>query len=420
MLDNNYSSCSFLNKVSMLLLALLPILAWYRIPFPLSLGNTLVLFISTYVIIRNAFRVNCLPTSFWVVFIYVCLIWMYNHQFKLWTLLPPGGWVFFIFVLTLQWGVMTFNKDLLIKYMRWIIYISGCLFWIQFIFMITTGTPRICFVPNLTGSFTYEGFTYAELVSKQMNGGLPCSIFLEKSYLAYYFLTFLSLIWFDKKYTTELYNKEILFVIITLFASRSGSALVGFMILFVVKIFYILWSSNIKKKVIVILLIPLLLGFSFLYFKTEFGQHMLSRTNELSTEGSSGYTRVVGGYLMFEQLSSTEKIFGIPDAEERFAFKKANGNYVFYVNGMQSILLKLGYIGTFLYLLFYINIFRRAKIVSRLSIIVLLVMSLLESNYLNPYMALLTIIPCSELYLNRNKVVYEKNNASLRHPSRSN
>ena len=123
---------------------------------------------------------------------------------------------------------------------------------------------------------------------------------------------------------------------------------------------------------------------------------------------------------MFEQLSSTEKIFGIPDAEERFAFKKANGNYVFYVNGMQSILLKLGYIGTFLYLLFYINIFRRAKIVSRLSIIVLLVMSLLESNYLNPYMALLTIIPCSELYLNRNKVVYEKNNASLRHPSRSN
>lgn len=33
-------------------------------------------------------------------------------------------------------------------------------------------------------------------------------------------------------------------------------------------------------------------------------------------------------------------------------------------------------------------------------------MSLLEANYLNPYMMLLTIIPCAEIYLKRNNILF--------------
>ena len=395
----------FISKLSMVILATLPLLAWYKIPFPVGLGYALVLLLGTIVIIKKRFRINVVPLTFWVVFAYVCLMWMYNYDFSFWTLFPPGGWIFFIFTLALIWGVVAFNLNLLKKYMRWIVIISGVLFWIQLILFETTGSPHFCFVPNLTGAFNYEDFTYADIVKRHLSGQLPSSIFLEKSYLAYYFLTYLALIWFETKEKRKMFSKEIIFVIATLIASRSGTALIGFSILLSIKVFSMFWTANIGRRILLIaLLIPMIAGSIYLYVDTEMGQEMLNRTGELSSEGTSGYTRVVGGYMMFDQLSPEEKIFGIPDARERFGFLASKGTYVFYVNGIQSILLNLGYIGALVYLLFYVNLFRKVSITSKMSIIVLLIMSLLEANYLNPYMMLLTIIPCAEIYLKRRNI----------------
>lgn len=395
----------FISKLSMVILATLPLLAWYKIPFPVGLGYALVLLLGTIVIIKKRFRINVVPLTFWVVFAYVCLMWMYNYDFSFLTLFPPGGWIFFIFTLALIWGVVAFNLNLLKKYMRWIVIISGVLFWIQLILLETTGSPHFCFVPNLTGAFNYEDFTYADIVKRHLSGQLPSSIFLEKSYLAYYFLTYLALIWFETKEKRKMFSKEIIFVIATLIASRSGTALIGFSILLSIKVFSMFWTANIGRRILLIaLLIPMIAGSIYLYVDTEMGQEMLNRTGELSSEGTSGYTRVVGGYMMFDQLSPEEKIFGIPDARERFGFLASKGTYVFYVNGIQSILLNLGYIGALVYLLFYVNLFRKVSITSKMSIIVLLIMSLLEANYLNPYMMLLTIIPCAEIYLKRRNI----------------
>lgn len=394
------------NKMSMLLLALLPILAWYKISFPVGLGYALVMIVSIYYIVRNTFNINVLPNMFWAVFAYVCFMWMYNHHFSFWSLFPPGGWVFFIFVLALIWGVMSFDLGLLKKYMHWIVIISGVLFWIQLVCVVAMGSPKFCFVPNLTGAFTYEDFSYADIVNKHINGGMPCSIFLEKSYLAYYFLSYLSLIWFETNEKRKMFTKEIIFVIATLIASRSGTALVGFSILFSVKVFSVFWAANIGRRVLlVLLLIPMVVGGIYLYADTEMGQQMLNRTEELSSEGTSGYTRVVGGYMMFDQLSIGEKIVGISNARERFGLMTSSGNFSLYVNGVQSILLNLGYIGVLVYLLFYVSLFRGVKLTSKMSIIVLLIMSLLEANYLNPYMMLLTIVPSAEVYLRRKNIL---------------
>lgn len=402
MIESGRNKPPFINKLSMAVLATLPLLAWYKIPFPVGLGYALVLLIGIIVIVKNRFKINIVPITFWIVFVYVCFMWMYNHDFSSWTLFPPGGWVFFIFVLALIWGVITFDINLFKKYMRWIVIISGVLFWIQFVMFVTTGSSHFCFVPNLTGAFTYEDFSYADIVDKHINGGMPCSIFLEKSYLAYYFLTYLALVWFETKEKGLILSKEIIFVIATLIASRSGTALIGFSILLSVKAFYMFWTANIGRRILlIVLLIPMIIGAVYYYVDSEMGQQMLNRTGELSTEGTSGYTRVVGGYMMLEQLSPEEKIVGIPDARERFGFISSRGTLVFFANGIQTILLNLGYIGAIVYLLFYVNLFRKVDITSRMSIIVLLIMSLLESNYLNPYMMLLTIIPCAYYYNQR-------------------
>lgn len=404
---------SWFQKISMAILAVLPLLAWYKIPFPVSLGYALVLFLGAYSIIRAFFKINIVPSVFWVVFVYVCFMWMYNHDFEMWTLLPPGGWVFFMFFLALIWGILNFNIELLKKNMRYVVFVSGILFWLQTVFVITTGSPKFCFVPNLTGEFTYQDFTYAEIVSKQMVSN-PSSIFLEKSYLAYYFLTYLALIWFDIKGKSRMLTKEILFVIATLVASRSGSALVGLIVIFTIKLFALFWTANIQRRMILIFLtVPMIVGVVYLYVSSEFGQQMLLRSEELSNEHTSGFTRVVGGYMMFDQLDPIEQIFGVSDARERFGIERVDGILVFYVNGVQMILLSLGYIGLFLYLLFYIRIFRSVRADSKMSIIVLLIMGLLESNYLNPYMMLLTIIPCADYYINKQKKVRSNENSIL-------
>ena len=402
MIESERNKSPFFNKLSMAVLATLPLLAWYKIPFPVGLGYALILLLGTIAIVKNRVRVNVVPLTFWLMFAYVCFMWMYHHDFSFWTLFPPGGWMFFIFVLAVIWGVLAFDIGLLKKYMRWVVLISIALFWVQFGLKVTTGSQVFCFVPNLTGAFTYEGMSYSELVTHQLLGERPCSIFMEPSYMAHYLVTYLAIVWFDSVAQKKWLNKEIILIIITLIALKSGSGMVALVVLFADKMFSMFWSASDGRRVLLIsILIPLVIFVVDIYMGSEMGQMMLSRSNEFSTEGTSGFTRVVGGYLMFDQLDFNEQMIGIPDARERFGILKFDGSLIFFANGIQTILLSLGYLGAIFFLVFYIVLFKKTSLASRMCIIILLVMSLIESNYLNPFMMLLTIIPCADYNYNK-------------------
>lgn len=391
-----------LRTLSMLTLATLPLLAWYAIPLSIGLGFTIVLLLSIYTIFIRKFKVNVLPSVFWLLFIYVCLIWVYQHGFAIWTLIPPGGWLFFIFVLALVWGILTFDFAILKKYMRLVVLISIAFFWVQITLKVTTGTQMFCFVPNLTGSFTYEGMSYSELAAHQLAGDRPCSIFMEPSYMAHYLVTYLAVVWFGGETKGRWLNKELLLIIFSLIALKSGSGMVAFAVLVTVKILSIFWSANAGRRfLLIILLVPMFIIVVNIYMGSEIGQIMLSRSDEFSAEGTSGFTRVVGGYLMFDQLDFNEQMIGIPDAPERFGILKSDGSLIFFANGIQTILLSLGYLGALFFLIFYIVLFKKTSLASRMCIIILLVMSLIESNYLNPFMMLLTIIPCADYNYNK-------------------
>lgn len=386
-------------NLPMQLLATLPILAWYEISFPVGLGYVLLLFFSTFAIINKRFKINVFPVTFWTVYAYICFTWMERHNFALWTLFPPGGWQFFMFFMALIWGVLEFNLKSLQKYMRWVVLVSAGLFWIQIALMVMYGSNKVCFVPNLTGSFTYENMSYSDIVAIHLKSNRPCSIFLEPSYMAYYFISYLSILWFGKEFKRKLFNIEILFIAITLVVLRSGSGLVALALLLTIKIIIVFWHSNVQKRVIsLFLVLPLLIGSIIFYIDSEIGQEMFARSSEFSKENSSGFDRVVGGYLMFDSLNDQEQMFGILNYREKFGRETDDNKLFFFANGIQIILLSLGFIGLLLYLVFYINLFIKVDLLSRMSIIVLLVMSLLEYNYLNPYMMLLTIIPCADYY----------------------
>lgn len=301
-----------LSKFFMLILALSPIIVWYDIHFPVGLGYMLILLLSAFVIARNRFRVFVMPKAFWLTFVYVCIMWIYNNNGAIWTLFPPGGWLFFLFVLAVIGGTLSYNLNFLKKYMRIVLLIAIALFWVQFFMMITTGSQQICFVPRITGQLTYEGMTYSELVAHQLRGERPCSIFMEPSYMAYYSLAYLVLEWFGLEAKQKWLTKEVALIFVTLLALRSGSGMVCGAILFAVKMFSVFWNASIGRRIgMLLFLIPLIAGSFFVYQRSEAGQAMLARSTELSTENTSGYSRVVAGYLLFSYMSPSEQMIEI-------------------------------------------------------------------------------------------------------------
>lgn len=75
--EYKYNSNIGLQRISMLFLALLPLLAWYKIPFPIGFGYAIILPLSVYAIAINGFKINVIPVTFWIVFAYVS----YIHEF---------------------------------------------------------------------------------------------------------------------------------------------------------------------------------------------------------------------------------------------------------------------------------------------------------------------------------------------------
>lgn len=390
---------NFTTRLGTAIFVLAPILGWYAIPFPVSLGNAMILFFSAYSLIKSGFKINILPKSFAVVFGYISLLWIHNNNYSLWTLLPPGGWMFFIFVLGILSGTRVFDRLLAVKYMKYVVWIAIALFWVQFAaFIVSGGHNQFCFVPSLTGNFTYESLTYAELVARHLDSDHPSSIFLEKSYMAYYILAYLAFTLYNDSNKKWL-DRESFIIIVTLIALRSGSGMVGLVVLLVVRAYQLFWNENRGRRVLMaFILVPISIGAFYLYRSTDTGQEILSRQEEFTTEGSSGYTRVVAGFLIYDSMDAKEKIIGTPNAIEQFGVERKDGSIRLYLNGIQSILIGAGIIGLLLYLIFYISLFKKVPLNSGVFIILLLAMALLEYNYLNPYMMLLTIIPCSDYY----------------------
>lgn len=403
-----------LRKISMLVLAILPLLTWYALPLPTGLGTTIVLFLSIYTIMNKNFKINVVPNSFWIVFTYVCIMWVYHNNFAIWTILPPGGWVFFAFFLALIWGILSFDLNLLKKYMFRVVIISAFLFWVQFILKLVYGHNIICLVPNLTGSLNYEDMSYMELVGKQLSEDRPCSIFMEPSHMAYYYISYLAVAWFGDNFKEKWFNKESFFIMLTVIALKSGSGVVGLAILFLIKFFKFYGNSNFRRKLkIVIFIIPVAAISLYCFSQSKFGSEIFSRSEEFSTEGTSGYARIISGYIMFEQLGSKQKLIGIGDPREVFVSVRIDGTEHLYANCLQMVLLSLGYIGVMIYLYFYYRIFRKVNLTSRICLIVLMLLSLIDSCYLNSYMMLLTIIPCADYY--HKKQTEKINESSIYH-----
>lgn len=385
-----------MDKITMFLWALYPLLGWYSSFTAFSLGMLALLLLSIIAVFKGQVNLKVFPLMFYVVWIYVALNYYGYASLSDFRSYLPGGFLFCVFVFSLIGGIVFYNQKYLKKYMSWVVVLSIVLFWIQIILSIAGA--KVCFVPNIGLDFLYENMSYDQIKARHLIG-MPCSIFLEKSYMAYYLCAYLCLELFDRSAIKVLYTKFSLVIILTLLVLRSGSGYVGMAVIIIAKVLTYLSDMSLSKKILYFVLCSsLLAGAIGIYIQTESGSEMLARTEEINTAGTSGFTRVAAGYFMYANMPTENLIFGM----DRNTFLDTDTTFYhddeLYLNGVQNILITLGAVGLVIYILFYSYLFAKGTTVSRVAILLFLFFSLLEFTYLTIYMSMFTIIPCGELY----------------------
>lgn len=396
---------SSLSGVAMVLLALYPMLHWYDIGLPIGLGDVLMILLSMVAIGMQKFKIRAYPALFFLLWTYIAIVWYYYNISSDWKTLLPGGIFFFFFAVNMGTGISLFNMEKLKMCMKLVVILAIIVFLFESI-MVSVGGIRFCMVPNLTGHFTYEGLTYAELASRHLsNDHKPCAFFLEKSYMAYYLVMYLCLELFTGKGKEKFVTPLSIIIILALLLLRSGSGLVGMVIPVLVKMMSYYWQKTRGVGVLFLAIsIPIVIIAVYFYVRTDIGSAMLERQEEITTEGTSGFTRVMYGYMFYDQLAPLQKLIGTSVTDINDLIYISYSDRKFALNGIQNILVSLGAIGLALWILFYLKVMRDTTLCGICCVCVFFVLSAIEVTYLGAYMLLLTVVACSEISNKKIKV----------------
>ena len=384
-------------NIAMLLLALYPVVDFFYIP-PMTFGYGTIGFILFYIYSLFKYGVKdtlILPRYFIILWFYIGFVtFLMSKSFNP-TFLLPGGTHVFCWVICLGFASKFYNVEYLRKYMRIIFYISALLFCVQLALIYKTGS-NMCFVPPLSSNVLYRDFSYNELVLFHLTAERPSAFFMEPAYFAQYLLCLLTIELFYSS-NTKYNNKYIILgIIILLLLIRSGSGVIGLAFLILIKIASIFSTLSLQKKIFyTIFLLPLFYFGIHSYTSSEAGSQMVDRKREISLENSdsSGSIRMLRGYVVYDKLPISNKIFGSNGDDVKLIASRTVGyDEGMLFNGFQAYLVEYGIIGILLLILIYSYIYRHGKLLSKASTIVILVISLIEYTFFTPLMLMLSVI----------------------------
>lgn len=397
-------------NIAMFMLAIYPVIDFFYIP-PMTFGYGTIIFIIFYIYSLFKYSVKntiILPKFFIVFWLYIGIItFLMSTSFSP-TLLLPGGSHAFCWVICLGFASKFYNVEYLRRYMRIIVFISAFLFCIQLALIYKTGS-NMCFVPPLSSNVLYRDFSYNELVLFHLRAERPSALFMEPAYFAQYLLCLLTLELFGSS-NIKYYNKYIILgIVVLLMLLRSGCGVIGLAFLILIKLASVYSTISLGKKIFyTIFLLPLFYFGIHSYTSSEAGSKMVDRKSEISLENteSSGSIRMLRGYVVYDNLPMSNKIFGSNgDDVKNIARRTVGYDEGMLFNGFQAYLVEYGIIGILLLTLIYSYIYRHGKIVTKASIIVLLVISFMEYTFFTPLMLILSVIAFGSQF---NKNVYIK------------
>lgn len=395
-------------NIAMLLLALYPVIDFFYFP-PMTFGYGTTVFIICYILSMLKYGLKntiILPRFFIVLWLYIGFVtFLMSKSFNP-TFLLPGGSHVFCWVICLGFAGKFYNVEYLRKYMRIIFFISAFLFCIQLALIYKTGS-NMCFVPPLSSNVLYRDFSYSELVLFHLQAERPSALFMEPAYFAQYLLCLLTLELFG---SSNINNKFIIIgIVVLLLFIQSGCGVTGLAFLALIKLASMFSTLSLQKKIFyTIFLLPLFYFGILSYTSSEAGSQMVDRKSEISLENSesSGSIRMLRGYVVYDNLPISNKIFGSNgDDVKNIARRTVGYDEGMLFNGFQAYLVEYGIIGILLLTLVYSYMYRHGRLVAKASIILLMVISFIEYTFFTPLMLILSVIAFGSQY---NKTIYVK------------
>lgn len=308
----------------------------------------------------------------------------------------PLGWAKIYLVYLIFFSCIKFK--LLKKYYEWVAYTSIIFLFIQVIAFNTAGIK----IPGVTSllPLSFDNLEYSQkyIEINMSNTVRSCSFFSEPARCAQYLLPLLAITLFDRNIKLRYY--KVIIICLALLLLKSGNAVYIMTIVFICYMVYSLTTRWSTKKFIfnIIIVVSGAVG-SFYYINTESGQELLGRQSEIenNNDGSSGFLRIYRGYALYEAMSPFEKVIGINNktlmtqAANKSSIASMFGEDDFYFNTVQNILIKTGIIGTILFILLIIYLFRRSSPPGKAIIVGLVLLSFVASMYLS-YIMLIYLI----------------------------
>lgn len=278
---------------------------------------------------------------------------------------------------------------------------------------VTTGVRVPGLIPGLSLTVTNEigSDRYMDMI---LYGNRSTSVFSEPAHFAQWLLPLLSIeLMFDNSRKHYLFAGIIVLVLLLL---RSGNAMFGLAVVILCFLLYIFFENKSKYRIfiLVVFVFSLVVGSTY-YLKSGAGLDVLDRQGELQLTGDTsdrmGQVRLYRGYFVFAEYNFLEKMIGMSDIPKLLNYIKTSKVAMFfeehetYFNGIQSVLLKTGYIGLIIFVWLCVDLSKRNNYAGRSIVWSFVALSLVSGLFFIPTMALYLVL-AYKLKLNEEKRYY--------------
>lgn len=386
--DINYSK---LTKISTVLIVIAPLFSQYSgfVSFLLLPELWFLILMPFYIL--NTKKFSFIKYRFFLLFLFFVplislSVALFQQYFDVSEFLKAYLRYAFYFLIIILVGNKYFDIKLGVKVYKVIALINSVYLFIQFGFYSFLGTILPWYIKGLPIKQGTRLITDYNYIFSQY-GYRPSGLFFEPAHFAHYVVPALLIILFyeDQGVKKNSVNRVIYSLIFTsaLLISGSGTAVI---------MTGIVWGIWVIKKIkitlksfISITIIFLMLVYIIQIPLVQNSINRITADNELSSRN----VRITRGFAVYEQLSLPNKIFGVGYGNYATYVNAYNIKTDFdlgdssYVNTMAYMLVGTGFIGFFLYLLIYSDLFKRTKGFYRYRTLILFISGFFSGNPLS-------------------------------------
>lgn len=293
------------------------------------------------------------------------------------------------------------NYAYVLRFYRLLVWVAVSFFWIQELSFFATGWRPSLYVPFLE--------MHSSNVSAQSLSDLFASFersqsfFLEPSHFVEYIIPYFCII-LASCLKSKKYSFELVLLVITILWAQSGS---GYLAVVALAAYIFFWDKSIKpsfKIGVCVLLLFLVYSIYSFFRENELVASVAERITEFSPEveqfgAHSGFLRIWRGYFIYDSLPVVNKILGTGVGCMEYVTSLMRGydpiNGKSFLNGIQTLLINGGLLGTFLFGVFFMTMFKKCNVAGKYVLVAMIALFFVEHMLFTPKMFLSILVAYS-------------------------